>query len=51
VHDELIFDVPDEELDRTTSLVKEIMEAAFNLDIPLKTEAKAGKSWGGMESL
>jgi len=49
VHDELMFEVPDEELDETTALVQRVMENAFTLDIPLSTEAKAGLSWGAME--
>lgn len=48
VHDELIFEVPQEELDATTTLVQDVMENAYPLDIPLSTEAKAGLSWGGM---
>lgn len=49
VHDELIFEVPEEELDETTALVTKVMEDAYELAIPLETEAKAGKSWGEME--
>jgi DNA polymerase-1 len=51
VHDELMFEVPDEELAETTALVQRVMEDAYTLDIPLSTEAKAGISWGGMEKL
>ncbi|MDY6866693.1 MAG: DNA polymerase I [Chloroflexota bacterium] len=51
VHDELMFEVPKDELDETTSLVQRVMENAYKLDIPLSTEAKAGPSWGGMEKL
>ncbi len=51
VHDELIFEVPEEELKATTALVQQVMENAYTLDIPLSTEAKAGKSWGEMEKL
>jgi DNA polymerase-1 len=51
VHDELMFEVPDAELKQTTTLVKEVMENAYHLDIPLSTEAKAGHSWGEMEKL
>jgi DNA polymerase I len=51
VHDELIFEVPEEELNETTALVRRVMENAYSLDIPLSTEAKAGASWGGMEKL
>lgn len=49
VHDELIFEVPDAELEETAELVQGVMEKAFQLAIPLSTEAKAGKSWGSME--
>ncbi len=49
VHDELIFEVPEDELDETTRLVQKVMESAYKLIIPLSTEAKAGLSWGGME--
>jgi DNA polymerase-1 len=51
VHDELMFEVPEEELDETTSLVQRVMENAYTLDIPLSTEAKAGLSWGSMEKV
>lgn len=51
VHDELMFEVPDEELQTTTALVRKVMENAYHLDIPLSTEAKAGRSWGEMEKL
>jgi DNA polymerase I len=51
VHDELMFEVPNAELEETTRLVKKVMENAFKLDIPLNTEAKAGSSWGEMQTL
>lgn len=51
VHDELMFEVPEAELAETTALVQKVMENAFELDIPLSTEAKAGRSWGEMQKL
>jgi DNA polymerase I len=51
VHDELIFEVPDSELEKTAQLVQQVMGKAYQLDIPLKTDAKAGKSWGEMQAL
>ena len=51
VHDELMFEVPEAELEATTALVKKVMENAYKLDIPLSTEAKAGHSWGEMEKI
>jgi len=51
VHDELIFEVPEDELKKTIPLVRKVMENAFQLEIPLSTEAKVGNSWGGMKKL
>lgn len=45
VHDELIFEVPNDELDKTSSLVKSLMENVVKLDVPLIAEAGSGKSW------
>ncbi|NLO73583.1 MAG: DNA polymerase I [candidate division WS1 bacterium] len=45
VHDELVLEVPREELAAVAALVKEIMQSAWNLDIPLEVEAKAGDNW------
>lgn len=49
VHDELVFECPQEELQETTRLVMEKMGAAYKLDVPLKTEASAGLNWGTMK--
>lgn len=46
VHDELIFEVHEDELEKTTPLVKHIMENVVTLDVPLVAEAGSGKSWG-----
>ena len=51
VHDELILEVPIEELAETASHVMQVMENAFKLDIPLTTEARSGKNWGELEPL
>ena len=45
IHDELIFLVPDEELDLMQKLVKETMESAMELKVPLKASISVGKSW------
>ncbi len=49
VHDELVLEVPDGELDRVTPLVVEVMESAYRLDAPLVADAKIGDNWGEME--
>ena len=46
VHDELIFEVPEAEIEPATKLVKEVMESAYVLSVPLITEARIGENWG-----
>lgn len=46
VHDELVFEVPDNELETIKTPILEIMETAFELDVPLKVSANTGKTWG-----
>ena len=45
VHDELILEAPKSEQEEAMRLLKEEMEAAFQMDAPLVAEAKAGHSW------
>ncbi len=45
VHDELVFEVPVEELEPTRRLVREIMEDVREITIPVKVEMKVGKNW------
>jgi DNA polymerase-1 len=45
VHDELLLEVPDAELDAVRPLVIDIMSNAYQLDIPLKVEAATGANW------
>ena len=49
VHDELVLEVPENEIALTSQLVRGIMEAAYKLDIPLLTEARSGVNWGSMQ--
>jgi DNA polymerase-1 len=49
VHDELVLEVPEGELDAVGPLVKSIMEGAFQLDAPLKVDMKVGRNWLEME--
>ena len=46
VHDELIFDVPEDEVEEVKSLVAEIMPMAASLCVPLKVDIKVGRNWG-----
>ncbi len=46
VHDELVFEVPEKELESLDKLVKEVMEQAVSLHVPLITDSSWGKSRG-----
>lgn len=45
IHDELIFEVPDEELLEMTELVKKTMENVMELKVPLIVDVHIGKNW------
>ncbi|KKO53754.1 DNA polymerase I [Paenibacillus sp. DMB20] len=45
VHDELVFEVPEDELDIMKKLVPEVMSDAFKLAVPLKSEVSYGENW------
>ena len=45
VHDELIFDVVPEELELMKELVRDQMENAVSLSVPLKVEMGTGQNW------
>ncbi|MCM3783187.1 DNA polymerase I [Neobacillus mesonae] len=45
VHDELVFEVPEEELETMKKLVPEVMEQALKLSVPLKAEVSYGRNW------
>jgi DNA polymerase-1 len=49
VHDELVLECPEGELVETARIVQEKMVAAYQLKVPLKTDARAGMNWGKME--
>ncbi|MXN92839.1 DNA polymerase I [Flavobacterium sp. Sd200] len=45
VHDELVFDVHNTELDRIKPMIKEEMESAFTLEVPLEVDLGEGTNW------
>jgi len=45
VHDELVFEVPPEEVERIQGLVRSIMEGVYELRVPLKVDVKTGPNW------
>jgi DNA polymerase-1 len=45
VHDELVFEVPEEEMERIETIVHEKMEHALELKVPLKVDIAVGRNW------
>ena len=51
VHDELLFEVPKEELKKLTALAVREMEGAAAFKVPLSVSVKAGPNWLDMEQI
>jgi len=51
VHDELVFDVPKEEMSEMVKLVKQHMENAMKLSVPIKVTVKSGSDWLNMKEV
>ncbi len=49
VHDELVFEVPQGEVEEMKGLVEAIMPHALPLSVPLNVEVKVGSNWGEMD--
>lgn len=49
VHDELVFEVPRDEIDEVRPLVVDMMENAFPMTIPLQVEVRSGPNWQDLE--
>jgi DNA polymerase-1 len=45
VHDELVFEVSDAEVDQLDSLVRDRMESVYALEVPLVVEVGLGSNW------
>jgi DNA polymerase-1 len=45
VHDELVFEVPDDELEAVKARVPELMQSVAKLDVPLVVEVGVGDNW------
>jgi DNA polymerase-1 len=48
VHDELLFEVPTDEVERLQALATEVMESAVSLDVPLRVDVKVGDDWAAV---
>lgn len=51
VHDELVFEVPDEEIAIMTDFAKHYMGEALQLSVPLTVDVKIGDNWGGVAKI
>jgi DNA polymerase-1 len=51
VHDELVLECPKDEMEKTAQVVQKAMTDAYQMSIPLETEARWGKNWGEMTVL
>ena len=49
VHDELLFDVPEKEVNEIAPLVKETMEQVANLSVPLVADCRVGPNWRDLD--
>ena len=45
VHDELVFEAPEDECDAVQSLAVDCMEHALELSVPVKVDVGVGKNW------
>ncbi len=51
VHDELVFEVRDDVVDKWVKKIKPLMEDAYKLTVPVIAEAKVGENWGEMKKI
>lgn len=51
IHDELIFEVPDQYLEKAAQEISNIMEHAYRLAVPLKVDIKQGTRWGSLQDM
>ncbi len=51
VHDELVFEIKEGQVEKWVKVIKDYMDSAVQLSVPVTCEAKAGPNWGDMEKL
>lgn len=49
IHDELIYEIPEPQLEYRQTIIRDIMENCLHLEIPLKVNFKSGYRWGDLE--
>lgn len=51
VHDELVFEVPDEDVKKVAKFVKTVMENIYKLEVPIIVGIEFGNNWGETKSI
>ncbi|MBU4099693.1 hypothetical protein KJ980_08695, partial [Patescibacteria group bacterium] len=51
IHDELVFDAPQEETELFIGLARDRMENVLELDVPIRVDIKKGRNWLEMEEV
>ena len=51
IHDELMVEVPKDDVKKVAKLVKIVMETIYKLDVPIVANVSAGKSWGTTKTI
>jgi DNA polymerase-1 len=51
VHDELVLEAPEDEIEGVVKLIHEVMSEAYRLQVPLKVEVEVGQNWLDMEKV
>ncbi|XOU94143.1 MAG: DNA polymerase I [Candidatus Kerfeldbacteria bacterium] len=51
VHDELVFEVPEKEVDKVAKFIAEEMNNVYKLKVPIKTDIAIGNSWGELKEV
>jgi DNA polymerase-1 len=51
VHDELVFEAPDQDVSKVARAVKETLEGVYKLKVPFEVNVEVGRSWGQTEPL
>jgi DNA polymerase-1 len=46
VHDEVVLEIPEKDIDKVSQKVKDVMEGIYKLKVPIKVDVSAGDNWG-----
>jgi DNA polymerase-1 len=51
VHDEVVLEVPKDEVEQVLALTRIVMEGAYSLSVPLKVDIEVGENWFDMRAI